>query len=350
MVSMSSLLAALDETQKHAYYLQCADLVLAHYDLGPLTPHFVQHNAGIVFRLEDAQGEPRFLLKIHESAGDGAVDTPAQLAAQMAWLQALTDDGRVTVQSPITNRQGEWVTLVELPGLDRRSAACCQRWITAQHVVHWDQAHAYAVGKLLASLHAMSEAWAGSDNAQFGAYEDNYLVEAIDGLAITVDLGVISAEQYALIRQAGDRISAQLAQQERTKATFGLIHGDLHQGNLLFADMTPLVLDYGPFRSFYLYDLGVSLYHATFDTVDIRTALVDGYAAVRPLTAANHAALEAFMIMAALFNLAFQATLPQHRLSAINRRNMLQFVEKFCRPFVASEPFLFTGRSLTMTP
>ena len=54
MVSMSSLLAALDETQKHAYYLQCADLVLAHYDLGPLTPHFVQHNAGIVFRLDDA--------------------------------------------------------------------------------------------------------------------------------------------------------------------------------------------------------------------------------------------------------------------------------------------------------
>lgn len=350
MVYLSSLLAALDATQKQAYYLQCADLVLVHYALGPLTPHFVQHNAGIVFRLDDAQGEPRFLLKIHESAGDGAVDTPAQLAAQMAWLQALTIDGRVTVQSPIANQQGEWVTLVTLPGLDRHSAACCQRWLTAQHVANWDQTHAYAVGKLLASLHALSEAWAGSDNEQFGAYADQYLGEAIDGLAMTVELGLISAEQYTLIRHAGERIGALLAQQERTPATFGLIHGDLHQGNLLFADITPLVLDYGPFRSFYLYDLGVSLYHATFDVVDIRTALVAGYAAVRPLTAANHAALEAFMIMAALFNLAFQATLSQHRMSPINRRNMQQFVEKFCRPFVAGEPFLFTGRSLLMTP
>lgn len=129
MVSMSSLLAPLDNTQKQAYYLQCAELVLTHYALGPRTPHFVQHNAGIVFRLEDAQGEPCFLLKIHESAGDGMVD----------------------------------------------------------------------------------------------------------------------------------------------------------------------------------------------------------------------------MIMAALFNLAFQATLPQHRLSPINRRNMQQFVEKFCRPFVADEPFLFTGQPLTVT-
>ncbi|MEZ4616822.1 MAG: hypothetical protein R2867_15140 [Caldilineaceae bacterium] len=52
--------------------------------------------------------------------------------------------------------------------------------------------------------------------------------------------------------------------------------------------------------------------------------------------------------MAALFNLAFQATLATHRLSPVNRRNMQQFVEKFCHPFVAGEPFLFDGRSLTV--
>jgi Ser/Thr protein kinase RdoA (MazF antagonist) len=96
-----------------------------------------------------------------------------------------------------------------------------------------------------------------------------------------------------------------------------------------------------------IYDLGVSLYHATFDPVAIRHALVTGYDAIRPLTKADHDTLEAFMIMAALFNLAFQATLQEHRLSPINRRNMLQFVEKFCRPFVADEPFLFAGRPLT---
>jgi Ser/Thr protein kinase RdoA (MazF antagonist) len=100
MVYMSTLLAAMDAVEKEAYYTACANAVLVHYDLGSITPHFVQHNAGIVFRLDDAQGAPHYLLKIHESAGDSLADTPEQLAAQMAWLQALTDDGRVIVQSP----------------------------------------------------------------------------------------------------------------------------------------------------------------------------------------------------------------------------------------------------------
>lgn len=347
MIYVSTLLAAMNDAQRQAYYADCANVALAYYDLGAIALHFVQHNAGMVYRLDDAQGEARYLLKIHESAGDGLVDTPAQLRAQMAWLQALTADGRVIVQSPIANRQGEFVTQVQLRGLDRLSAVCVQRWITAQHIDHWDADHAYAVGVLLATLHSISAEWVDNANEQFGGYEDKYLVEAIDRLAITVDLALISAEQYGIIRQAGERIVAMLAQQERSKATFGLIHGDLHQGNVLFEGMKALALDYGAFRAFFLYDLGVSLYHATFDPVAIRKALVAGYDAVRPLTKANNDMLEAFMIMAALFNLAFQATLPEHRLSPINRRNMLQFVEKFCRPFVTDELFLFDGRLLT---
>jgi Ser/Thr protein kinase RdoA (MazF antagonist) len=139
-----------------------------------------------------------------------------------------------------------------------------------------------------------------------------------------------------------------LAAIERTQATFGLIHGDLHQGNVLFDGMTAAALDCGTFRSFFLYDLGVALYHTTFDTVAIRNALVAGYDSVRPLSVAEQASLEAFMIMAALFNLAFQATLPEHRLSPVNRRNMRQLVEQFCRPFVAGKPFLFAGHALTV--
>lgn len=346
MITVLSLLAVMSDAQRQQYYLDCARAALTPYDLGAITIHFVQHNAGIVFRLEDGKGEARFLLKIHESAGNGAVDTPEQLTAQMAWLQALSEDGRVIVQAPIANRQGNFVTQVQLAGLDRLSSVCVQRWITAQHVSNWDAEHAHAVGLLLATLHSISEEWADSGNEQFGSYEDKYLVEAIDGLAVTVDLELINAEQYSLIRQAGERISAMLAQWERSKATFGLVHGDLHQGNVLFEGMKALALDYGAFRSFFLYDLGVSLYHATFDEVAIRHALVAGYDSVRPLTRTDHDSLEAFMILAALFNLTFQATLPEHRLSPINRRNMLQFIEKFCRPFVADERFLFEDGSL----
>lgn len=345
---MSTLLAAMSVAEQQAYYMDCARTVLAHYDLGPITPHFVQHNAGIVFRLEDAQGEPRFLLKIHESAGDGPPDTPEQLAAQMAWLQALTDDGRLIVQSPIANRQGGLVTQVQLAGLDRLSAACCQRWITADHLPRWDELHAQAVGRLLATLHTIGQEWSGRDNDQFGTFVDSDLAAAIDSLAVMVELNVIDTEQYDLIRRAGMQIATMLTQHPRNRSTFGLVHGDLHQGNVLFAGADALALDYGAYRAFFLYDLGVSLYHTCYDDVAIRNALVAGYGSVCPLTTDEHANLEAFMIMAALSNLAFQATLAEHRLSPINRRNMRQLVEIFCRPFVANDSFLFVGYPLTI--
>lgn len=70
MIYMSSLLAAMSDEQRQAYYLDCANVALAEYDLGAVSIHFVQHNAGMVYRLDDANGTPRFLLKIHESVGD----------------------------------------------------------------------------------------------------------------------------------------------------------------------------------------------------------------------------------------------------------------------------------------
>lgn len=107
MVYMSSILAAMNDGQRQAYYLDCANAALAHYDLGAISIHFIQHNAGIAYRLETLDDAARFLLKIHESAGNGLMDSPAQLAAQMAWLQALTEDGSIPVQCSISVRGAE---------------------------------------------------------------------------------------------------------------------------------------------------------------------------------------------------------------------------------------------------
>ena len=352
MKLLSTILAAFTPEQKLHYYDQCAAALFPHYALdealSEMTAHFIQHNAGIVFRLDDAAGNARYLLKIHESAGDSLMDTPAQIETQMAWLAQLANDGEVVVQTPFANRDGNYVTLTQLAGMDRLSPATLQKWITAEHVAQWQPQHAFAVGELLATLHRISSQWQGRDSEQFGAYHEDFLRNDVERLAITLELELIDAEQYQLIRRSGERILAMLAQIERTPESWGLIHGDLHQGNVLFDGGKAVALDFGAFRSYYLYDLGVSLYHASFDEVAIRNALVAGYHSIRPLSQPDRDALEGYMIAAALGNLAFQTTLKEHRLSAINRRNMLQFVEKFCRPFVANEPFLFDGRSLTI--
>jgi Ser/Thr protein kinase RdoA (MazF antagonist) len=340
MTTLNSQLANLPPEQREAFYLGCADQALAHYALDTLTPHFLQHNAGVVFRLDDHKGHPRAMLKLHENAGDHGNDSPEQIEAQLIWLKALTQQTGIIVQSPIANREGHLVSTVHLDGVARPVACSVQQWINGEHARQWLPTHAHAIGQLLATIHNHSTRWRPADNDHLGRCGASDLQEAFATVCGTIQYGLIDDTQRTIIAAAGKRCVALVEQAGESPAVWGVIHGDLHQGNVFFIEGKPAPIDFNAFRAHYLYDLGVSLYHTSFDSLAIRLALVEGYRQLRPLSTADQAALEAYTIMAAAFNLAFQAMLPNHRLSPINRRNMLHFAEEFCRKFVSDEPFL----------
>lgn len=86
----------------------------------------------------------------------------------------------------------------------------------------------------------------------------------------------------------------------RGAARGGLIHGDLHQENYLFAGAVPRVIDFDDCGwGFFLYDLAVTL----FELEDrpayerLRAALLQEHAALRPLPARTDAHLAAFAIL-----------------------------------------------------
>ena len=79
MSTLNTLLTNLSAQQRNEFYLCCAHQALEYFDLDSLTPHFIQRNAGIVFRLNDSSGQPHAMLKIHENAGDSGNDTPEQI-------------------------------------------------------------------------------------------------------------------------------------------------------------------------------------------------------------------------------------------------------------------------------
>jgi Ser/Thr protein kinase RdoA (MazF antagonist) len=156
MITLTSLLATLPPEQQGDFYLRCARQVLAHYALRSLTPYFIQHNAGVVFRLDDSAGQPQAMLKIHENAGNSGNDSPEQLEAQWIRLAALTNETGIIAQSPIANRQGDLVSMVQLDGVARPIACTVQQSISGEHVPHWSPPHAHAIGALLATIHEHS--------------------------------------------------------------------------------------------------------------------------------------------------------------------------------------------------
>jgi len=341
MTNLNTLLANLSPEQRGDFYLGCAHQALTQYTLDSLTPHFIQHNAGVVFRLDDRAGQPQAMLKIHENAGDNGNDTPEQIEAQLSCLAALAEKSKIIVQSPIVNRVGGTVSMVHFAGVDRPVACTVQQWISGHHAKQWLPVHAHAIGTLLATIHNHSERWSTADDERLGRCGASEVREAFATVCGTVEFGLIDAAQRTIIESTGERCVAVIEQAGETPNVWGIVHGDLHQGNVFFIDDKPAPIDFNLFRAHYLYDLGVSLYHASFDDLPIRQALVKGYASLRPLSSSAQASLEAYTIMAAALNLAFQAMLPNHRLTPINRRNMIHFADEFCRKFVNAEPFLF---------
>ncbi len=117
----------------------------------------------------------------------------------------------------------------------------------------------------------------------------------------------------------------------REPTVWGAIHGDVHHGNLLFADTTVHPIDFDNLHAtYYLLDLGTTLYHILHQDVAIRAAFVRSYQQLQSLPLAEDGMLELFVTWAAMTNLAFQITIPDQRISPIFARNLRQLMNDFC--------------------
>jgi Ser/Thr protein kinase RdoA (MazF antagonist) len=128
---------------------------------------------------------------------------------------------------------------------------------------------------------------------------DPFAPEVLASIAATV-AGTLSAAE-------ADEVSAVLARVRAVEQalgqgpdSFGLIHADLHQYNLLYAANTVRALDFddcgfGPL----LYDHAVVLYmvqdKANYPA--LRAALLAGYRQVRPLSVAHEAYIDTFIAL-----------------------------------------------------
>jgi Ser/Thr protein kinase RdoA (MazF antagonist) len=341
-LSIDDTLRTLVPSQRASFYTELAHSALRAYDLGAVTPVFLQHNSGITYCIM-VHGSPRYLLKIHEPAGEGDKPTPALLQARMAWLAALSDAADLTVQTPLENRRQSLLTTF-IPTPYHEPAYCTlQRWIDGTHVDgDFTVAQIAAVGSMMARLHIHSTQWQPAASEQLPAAEAADLASHITSLRGAVQLDLLSAAQFATIERASGHIQALAARLGQTYTMWGAVHGDLHHANILFSGTQAQPIDFDALHvSYYLRDLGITLYHILYQDPLVRQALFAGYCAIRPLPAEHRSYLEAFVTWAAIENLAFQITLPDQRPSPLFARNLCQLADIFCAKLIAGTAFVF---------
>jgi hypothetical protein len=89
MGKLASMLSELSPIKRLQHYQQLATVVLDSYALTLGAPELLQHNSGITYRVPVRGTHHYFLLKIHDSIGEGAAQSATYINVRMSRAIAL---------------------------------------------------------------------------------------------------------------------------------------------------------------------------------------------------------------------------------------------------------------------
>jgi Ser/Thr protein kinase RdoA (MazF antagonist) len=240
----------------------------------------------------------RFLLRIHRPG----YQTESSVRSELDWLAALRRDSDMHVPDPITARDGRSVVVVGVDGVPEERVCSLLRWMDGsiregkgQRPVHLRQ-----VGRLMARLHTHAEAWKRPSGFDRGRWDWEGLFESAGTAGINESWvwDTLNEKERRLYEFSARKTADAVEQLGEGADVFGLIHADLHLGNVLFGagEARPIDFDDAGFGH-WLYDMAVVLHdHRRKEDWPVwRDALLEGYAEECELPDGTDTYLETFM-------------------------------------------------------
>jgi Ser/Thr protein kinase RdoA (MazF antagonist) len=255
----------------------------------------------ITFRAE-TQGGDAYSLRLHRPG----YHTLEELNSERVWTRALREAGHA-VPEGIETPDGRAFVPVAIAGDETRLAGMT-RWTDGQVLADVIKregetaplADYFAkLGEIAAGLHAHSETWRPPAGFTRHAVDAEGLMSEAPHWGAFWDHAAVTPVERALMTATRERLYDALARLPRDPLRFGLIHADLHHGNLLVNGERLTVIDFDDAAfGWYLYDLAVSLgaYEARADFADLQAALLRGYRTRRALDAEAEALLPMFLL------------------------------------------------------
>ena len=313
--------------------LEFADRALAVYDIQPIAVSFLQHSENLTFRVRAAQGD--FLLRIHTPATSSFGDHGTKrvfVNSEMVLLTALRD-AHLPVPPPVQNRLGQYTTQVE--GIN----VTLLRWLEGELLTREMESEdtAAQIGTLIGRLHQHSANWKVPTDFNRPYRDAAFFENAILSLWPAVEDGRIDAWSYRTLQASIAWLTGEICRIPPTRATFGLIHGDLHRGNYLLHNGKISLIDFSMSAfGYYVYDLGTCL-------SNMRTAFhpifLENYTRYYPLPEDYRRLIEAYFIGSWVATLALWISNPASQESLIQRASLI--ANQYAEPFNRDERFWF---------
>lgn len=277
-------------------------------DQAEITLLNVSENA--TFRVDDA--DRTLVLRVHRLN----YHEEEEIRSELAWIEALRQDGVVDTPEPRKGRNGQYVqTLVSATGRPMRRAVAFafaggKEPAPGEDLVAWFK----RLGALTAQMHLHTKAWARPDTFRRKTWDFDAMFGPRPFWGDWRQGVGLDASGTALMTRALDCIKTRLDRFGRGPERFGLIHADLRLANLLVDDDKLRVIDFDDCGlSWHLYDFAtaVSFFEHEPIVATLREAWVDGYRGVAPLPDADEAELPIFVAMRRFLLVAWIASHPE---------------------------------------
>ncbi len=298
----------------------------------------VSENA--TFRVTDRSDGGAYVLRLHRPG----YHTLEELNSERVWTRALADAG-IAVPIPVKTREGDDYTCVAVPSLGEQRQVGMTRWIEGELLSDVLEANGDVavlehyfeqLGAIEAAMHNQSSGWRPPPTFRRHAVDADGLMGDTPVWGPFWEHPALAAAEGRLFLETRDRIRGAMDRYGRHASNYGVIHADLHAGNLLANGDRLTVIDFDDSAfGWHLYDIAVALVHQQrsphFDA--IQRAFVRGYRARRGLDEEALSLLPMFLLVRGLAQIGWLHQRPEINAS----RTIRGALERLCAQCEALE-------------
>ncbi|MCC8436569.1 phosphotransferase [Brevibacillus sp. M2.1A] len=307
---------------------QIAQKAMHEYDLDWQHIRFNQLSDTCTFVIE-TEKDGNYLLRIHGTTNRKEIDS------ELAWLSYLHEKIEVEIPTGIDGRNGSKTVSIKLANGECVFVSV-MRWVKGEHTdKELTEEQVYKEGVLLAKLHTVSQHFQLTPEFARPIWGVDSFKHAMTRLTEHYHR-FLTEEEFELYQLAADKVLTCLEKLDMNSSHYGMIHGDLHQGNIVFHNGDPRPIDFGRCGfGYYLYDIAhtiLGLYPAQ------RELVVKGYESLRKLEGDWLPTLESFTVMVMIENYSHHAPDPRE---TEGLKEEQPYAIPIIQNYMNGKPFLF---------
>ncbi|MCL1994675.1 MAG: phosphotransferase [Defluviitaleaceae bacterium] len=249
---------------------------------------FVRQNWNAVYKVVDNKNAV-YCLRLHQSInpilGEEWMGKSA-INSEMEWMYVLSTETDVVVPSPYKNNNDEFVTVTD--GIN----CTLVKWLDGEHINRaYTKTDAILLGNMVGKLHKQSSQWTIPNHFSRPSYDEVSIMKSLKTLEKSELM--LNKDSKTIFRTAAMKVYDFLNSLQKTNETWGMIHTDIVNENILFHNNEMYLLDFGccGFGSF-LWDVAVAIP----SEMDIKYEFLTAYDFHYPLPSNYEGLIESFYV------------------------------------------------------